>query len=1377
MSKNNTNKDYVSNKDNVQHEGNVDATKVINSLADSVGALDDGVVWLAWRARFVRLASLYKIDAGKRADNGYVNAVLERVATRGSSVSAVLEVHMLRESDDISLLDVLDAHFKLVNNPLIKIRKLKGMKFEESGTNLLDFSRAIFTLCQECGINKEDDQCLWVLACFGPDVMSKMPQDVLAVNTKEKMQQTLAAVMAKFDSPTESRAGVNGVEMKSRRGASEKAGGGEAIVCFACGKTGHYANRCESEVKLPAEEQQKLKDAFFKKKKKREGGSVKAISVGARQKMSTRVTVNGVGAAALIDTGSTITLVHPDVLKGGEPTRVRSIVAKFANGETAELREQVRVSVVADGNEYQHWMWVYPHCSNTVLLGTDFLAGKAKIDMVNSTMEFVACAVEAASPVMEEWVQKSRACLEKIENPKLREVVAEYVEKFYEVNRAEWLPCRFKEFEIKLADETPVTAVPYRYAKEEQDVIVEKFRAWIENGFARRSSSEYSSPALVVDKPQPADEKYRVCGNYRALNKKTVPRKYPMPNIEEVIDRANGNVFSVIDGYDAYHQVLIKESDVHKTALVSHDGKVELLRMQYGMVGAGFHFQEGMDEMLSEARGKYAAAVVDDVLVHSASDEAHVAEVSDVLERMFAKNFLPKFWKCQFGKKEVEFCGRKLSANGIGLSEKKVKALMDLRAPESKDELDSMIGLIIWHSKWIPRLGEDLVPLVECRKQARSGVRFPWSEECDRALERIKKAIRAATLRARTGPGVYHIYTDASDFCLSWHVVREYRGVSYLMYFGSHVLNESERRYSTPKKELFAIATAVKKSRWMCLGCEVVIHTDQCAWARELDLKSPIGVIAHWLEWINEVHPSAVFIKGERNVVADCLSRLTPVRFDPGAASDADVVSAIESEKKKKEAVDEWAKRGPVFVPVEWRQECMRTVHDGFLGAHLGKSKMWECLRVRYYWPGMAEDVKNYKCEFCDAYKPDSRDTRNPMTTIEASRPWEIVGVDLVPLTLRNREQVHYFIGVDYFTKKVVTRRLKVTNAASVINAFCFEILFPFGTPRVLISDRGTQLVGNELSEWCRERGIVHSPSTEYHQQGNGQCERMVRVLTPIILSKVIEFRLKFKVALAVATASLNKFMVSSTTGVSADHALFGVPPTSDFDLRLMRHLEGIGRTQKSVAEKSRVAKGKQKANYDEGKVERHFRVHQLVRVRSRVRGALEEFTGPAEVIKVLDRDNYVVWDYERFKALTVNVSNLRLFENGTSLPDASDVPIRNQFHGDSKYEPPLEPFVIPARNEPIITRAASASVSNDPFKPGARISVFWPKPYDDDKWYDGTIYGPSPVPFDDDGMPVSHEIDYDDIRAKEPNTPISGRVVGANLNGDHGEKVRYKLI
>jgi hypothetical protein len=943
----------------------MEASKVINSLATAVGQLNDEVAWSPWRAKFVRLCALYGVDVKKADDYGYVNAVLELVAVKGSSVAAVLETYMLRDSDSYSLLGILDDHFKLVDNPLSKIRRLKELSFESSSMNLLDFARAVFALCQDCGVAKESDMCLWVLAGFGSDVMAKMPQDVLLLNTKESLTKTLASVMTKFDMQKDGKQHVDAIDSRGKSSGASQRSVPKDVICFSCGEKGHYSTKCPNP-KLSEEEQQKLRDAFNAKRKKREASanvsaSVKAIVAGPGKQLRASVVVDGAEAVALMDTGATISLIHPDVLKPQvRATRRREIVAKFANNESAVLKEQVRVHVAVDGKEYDHWMYVYPKSTSSVLLGMDFLEGKANIDLVRGAIEFHACAVETVSPMIAQWHEKSLKSLEKIQDVKVRALVEEYIEKFYAINRSEWLPCKFREFEIKLRDDVPISATPYRYAQSEQDVISSKFKEWMETGFARRSTSEFSSPALLVDKPQPADELYRVCGNYRRLNKKTVPKKYPMPNIDEVIDRAKGRVFSVVDAVDAYHQVAIKESDVHKTALVSHNEKIELLRMQYGMVGAGFHFQEGVDEMLGEARGEHASAVVDDILVFSGSDEEHLQHLRDVLERMYVQNLLPKFWKCQFAQEKVLFCGREISERGVGLGRKKVEALLAIRAPESKAELESVIGLVIWHAKWIPRIGEVMLPLIECRKQAKSGAKFPWSKECDEALAKIKKAIAQATLRSRTGPGVYHIYTDAAEFCVSWHVVREDRGQQHLMEFGSHVLTDAEIRYSMPKKELFAIALASKKSRWMCLGREVVIHTDQIAWARELDLKSPTGVLARWLEWANELNPKTVFICGEENVVADCLSRLTPVK---GSASAEDVVCAIETTKERAKAIEEQMKRGPVFVPVEWRRECLRAVHDGFLGAHLGATKMWECLRERYTWPGMSEDVKAYKCE------------------------------------------------------------------------------------------------------------------------------------------------------------------------------------------------------------------------------------------------------------------------------------------------------------------------------------------------------------------------------------------------------------------------------
>jgi predicted aspartyl protease len=232
-----------------------------------------------------------------------------------------------------------------------------------------------------------------MLASVGEGVMSKLPQDALLIETKERMQLALSAVMTKFDmhgkrdgsvAPVDARPRKSGVGggTSSGSGASggygvSGAGGSVDFVCFACGKPGHTSTKCTSAVKLSVEEQEKLREAFFRKRKK---AAVKAISVVTGRKLNADVVVDGAKAVALVDTGATISLIRPDVLPmRARPKRACDVSAKFANGDSVVLREQVLVHIEVDGVEYDHWMYVYPS-AHQVLLGMDFLDGRANID-------------------------------------------------------------------------------------------------------------------------------------------------------------------------------------------------------------------------------------------------------------------------------------------------------------------------------------------------------------------------------------------------------------------------------------------------------------------------------------------------------------------------------------------------------------------------------------------------------------------------------------------------------------------------------------------------------------------------------------------------------------------------------------------------------------------------------------------------------------------------------------------------------------------------------------------------------------------------------------------------------------------------------------
>jgi hypothetical protein len=233
----------------------------------------------------------------------------------------------------------------------------------------------------------------------------------------------------------------------------------------------------------------------------------------------------------------------------------------------------------------------------------------------------------------------------------------------------------------------------------------------------------------------------------------------------------------------------------------------------------------------------------------------------------------------------------------------------------------------------------------------------------------------------------------------------------------------------------------------------------------------------------------------------------------------------------------------------------------------------------------------------------------------------------------------------DKFTKTIVTKWIN-PNAREFIDAFERRVCWKEGYPEDVISDQGAQIVGEEFIRFCKNKGSFHHTSSPDHQQANGQVEGANKTLKPIVRTKLYYNKLPMKRALEAATNAFNNHLVSSTTGVTPKEFETGYPYVTEMDARIVKHFKLLKKVQKHARIASLSAKDKQKAQYDVGKKENTYESGQLVLVLNPGMKKFGEalWTGPAEVVKRLDNDRYVIFDEEREKARVVNVSHIKKF-------------------------------------------------------------------------------------------------------------------------------------
>ena len=182
-------------------------------------------------------------------------------------------------------------------------------------------------------------------------------------------------------------------------------------------------------------------------------------------------------------------------------------------------------------------------------------------------------------------------------------------------------------------------------------------------GFIRPSVSPWGAPVLFVQKK---DGTLRLCIDYRQLNKLTVKNKYLLPRIDDLFDQLKGaSIFSKIDLRSGYHQLRIKDADVHKTAFRTRYGHYEFLIMPFGLTNAPAAFMDLMNRVFRPYVDQFVVVFIDDILVYSKDQKSHDTHLRVVLETLRKEELYAKLSKCEFWKNEVSFLGHIVSKEGI----------------------------------------------------------------------------------------------------------------------------------------------------------------------------------------------------------------------------------------------------------------------------------------------------------------------------------------------------------------------------------------------------------------------------------------------------------------------------------------------------------------------------------------------------------------------------------------------------------------------------------------------------------------------------------------------------------------------------------------
>ncbi|XP_063370343.1 uncharacterized protein LOC134658621 [Cydia amplana] len=427
---------------------------------------------------------------------------------------------------------------------------------------------------------------------------------------------------------------------------------------------------------------------------------------------------------------------------------------------------------------------------------------------------------------------------------------------------------------IRTTPGPPVSSRPRRLDPERLKIAKKEFDDMLQNGTARRSESPWSSPLHLVRKK---NNEWRPCGDYRALNARTIPDQYPVRHIQDFAYMLAGkNIFSTIDLIKAYNQIRVYGPDIPKTSITTPFGMFEFPFMTFGLRNAAQTFQRFMDELL---RGfDFAYGYLDDILISSSSEIEHKEHLSQLFRRLQDYGVLINTSKCVFGQSEVTFLGYRVSAQGISPLESKVQAINDFPAPQTVKELRRYLGMLNFYRRFVPGAAKILAPLTALLAgDPKASTPIVWTPALRETFQLSKSHLSKATLLAHPDSDAeLALQTDASDVAIGAVLQQRKNGLWEPLAFFSKKLNSAQQKYSPYDRELLVIYEAIKYFRYMVEARSFTILTDHkpltFAFMTNRDKCSPRQF--RYLDFISQFSTDIRFVSGKDNIVADALSRI-----------------------------------------------------------------------------------------------------------------------------------------------------------------------------------------------------------------------------------------------------------------------------------------------------------------------------------------------------------------------------------------------------------------------------------------------------------------------------------------------------------------------
>ncbi|GJY52450.1 reverse transcriptase domain-containing protein [Tanacetum coccineum] len=366
---------------------------------------------------------------------------------------------------------------------------------------------------------------------------------------------------------------------------------------------------------------------------------------------------------------------------------------------------------------------------------------------------------------------------------------------------------------------------------------------------------------------------WRVCIDYRKLNEAATKDHFPLPFMDQILERLAGNkYFCFLDGFSRYFQIPIDPNDQEKITFMCPFSTYAYSRMPFGLCNAPTTFQRCMLAIFHYMIKESVEVFMDDFSVFGNSFVTCRNNLDRMLQRCKDAHLVLNWEKCHFMFKEGIMLGHKVSSARLKVDKAKINVISKLPPPTNIKGVRSFIG----HASFYQRFIKDFLKIVRpITKLLEKDTPFEFDDKRQKAFESLKEKLSCAPVFVSLNWNLlFELMCDASDFAVGAVLGKKDGKKFHPIYFASKTLNSAQQKYPVTEKELMVVVFAFDKFISYLILSKIIVHTNHSALRHLFKKQDAKPRLIRWILLLQEFDIEIKDRKCTENVVADHLSRL-----------------------------------------------------------------------------------------------------------------------------------------------------------------------------------------------------------------------------------------------------------------------------------------------------------------------------------------------------------------------------------------------------------------------------------------------------------------------------------------------------------------------